>query len=323
MAFKNDVVFPTEISKRSSGGSGFKTLILELDSGVEERVQRTGAAGRRQYNVKYGIKSVNDLYEVYKLHIVVQGSTFGFRFRDWLDYSTNQTGLVSSPTPTDVVIGVGDGSQTVFQLQKRYTIGTTTIIRNIEKPDESTVRVALNGIELSSGYTVNDSTGELTALTPPNPGVVVTAGCEFYVPARFGKEVDEYLPIEFADFNAAEIPDIPLIEDIDTRFANEAFNYGGAKNHGNMAGADVSITALQGRVHCFEPTAAGLSVRMPDIANQAKGGPVFFLKNDGTQTLTIRDKDLNAIDSLIAGKSATMLVGVDNALAKVWLAQIN
>ena len=256
--------------------------------------------------------------------MICQGATFGFRYKDWMDYSTGQSGIFSTVTPTDVVIGVGDGTQTVFQLQKRYTIGTTTIIRNLEKPIEGTVRVALNGTELLSNFTVDYATGEITSLVAPNAGVSVTAGCEFHTPVRFGEEVDGGLPIRIEDFNSGTIPDIPLVEMVDTRFANDAFNYGGAKFHGDMSGADVSISALSGRCHCFAPTAGGLSINLPDETYLATGGPHFFLRNDGSQTLTIRDAADNAVATMAPSRSATIVLGYSDAVGtKAWYAQVS
>ncbi|MEQ8767215.1 MAG: DUF2460 domain-containing protein [Planctomycetota bacterium] len=323
--FKEDVVFPEGISYGSEFSRGYSTQITTLDSGVEERVQRWGAAGRARYNARYGIKSVDDLFAVQRIHMICQGATFGFRYKDWMDYSTGQTGIESAVTPTDVPIGTGDGSTTVFQLQKRYTIGNTTIIRNLQKPIEGTVRVALNGIELVSDFTVNYASGEITSLIAPNAGVVVTAGCEFHTPVRFGEEVDGGLPIRIEDFDSGTIPDIPLVEDLDTRHANEAYNYGGAApNHGDMNGADVSINALQGRLHCFAPTDGGLSINLPDETYLAPGGCHFFLRNDGSQTLTIRDAAGSAVATMAPSRSATVVLGYSDAIGtKSWYAQVS
>jgi len=321
--FKEDVVFPENINYGSVFGSGFNTQIITLDSGEEERIQRWGGSGRRRYNAKYGIKTIEDLQAVNLLHMIVQGSTYGFKFKDWMDYSTGQDGLDSIVGFEDVQIGVGDGTKTQFQLTKNYTLGTTSLLRNLTKPVEGTVRVGLNGVELLSNFTVNYTNGVITASVAPNAGVVVTAGCEFYVPVRFGKEVDAGIPIELVDFEIGSVPDIPLVEDIDTRFANEAFNFGGAKDHGNMSNADVALTSIQGRAHCFAPTQSGLAVRMPDETNLPTGGPYFFLANTGSVSLAIEDSAQVNIDTLPANRSAMIVLGVDSGLNKTWYAQIS
>ena len=72
------------------------------------------------------------------------GRAYSFRFKDWSDFSTAADGR-SAPANTDCEVGVGDGSNRSFQLQKKYVSGSTTEYRVLSKPVSGTVVVALDG----------------------------------------------------------------------------------------------------------------------------------------------------------------------------------
>ena len=69
--------------------------------------------------------------------------------------------------------------------------------------------IAANAVPLSSGWTVDTTTGIVTFSAPPAAGVVITAGFEFDVPVRF--DTDE-LPITLDIERMGSIASIPLIE---------------------------------------------------------------------------------------------------------------
>jgi len=52
----HEVRFADDISYGSSGGPGFSTNIVRLDSGAEVRIPRW-SSGTHRYNVAYGLKS--------------------------------------------------------------------------------------------------------------------------------------------------------------------------------------------------------------------------------------------------------------------------
>src|SRR5690606_27702838 len=115
-----------------------------------------------------------------------RGRARGFRFRDWTDY-----------TAQGQPIGTGDGETAVFQLAKRYESGGVAVIRPLRKPVAGTVAVYLDGAAQSSGFSVDDTTGEVTFGTAPAEGVAVTVDCEFDVPVRFDSDslsasIDDY-----------------------------------------------------------------------------------------------------------------------------------
>jgi uncharacterized protein (TIGR02217 family) len=205
MAF-HEIRFPDNVSRGARGGPERRTQIVELASGEEER-NASWANSRRRYDVSYGIRRADDLGAVVAFFEARGGRLHGFRFKDWSDYkSCAPSGI---PTSADQVIGTGDGSQTDFQLVKRYASGTQSWTRSITKPVAGTVKIRLNAAEQPSGWTVETSTGVVRFSTPPASGVSISAGFEFDVPVRFDSDgLDVTLDIE----RLGSITSIPLIE---------------------------------------------------------------------------------------------------------------
>jgi uncharacterized protein (TIGR02217 family) len=204
MPFDN-VRFPTAISRGASGGPERRTDVVMTASGREERNSRW-ANSRRRYNVGFGVKSLDDVHAVIAFFEERRGRLHAFRFKDHADFKSCPP--QSTITPLDQVIGAGTGAQTEFQLVKNYGGGLRNYARLITAPVAGTVRIAVNGSEITS-FTTNLATGVVTFNTAPAAGAVITAGFEFDVPVRF--DTDE-ISINVENFRGGEIPDIPLIE---------------------------------------------------------------------------------------------------------------
>src|SRR5690606_33911600 len=127
MAF-HDVRFPVKISFGSSGGPERKTDIVEMSTGAEER-NSPWLHSRRRYNVAYGIRSMNQIHDVLAFFEARHGMLNSFRYKDWADYKS--CGPDDTISPTDQVLGTGDGTEDKFQLVKRYTSGSQTYVRPI------------------------------------------------------------------------------------------------------------------------------------------------------------------------------------------------
>lgn len=205
MAF-HEIRFPTGIAFGSRGGPQRRTTIVTSGSGFEHR-NAQWADSKRSYNAGYGLKSLNDLYDVIEFFEERNGRVHGFRWKDKIDWKSCRPR--ESVTFTDQGIGVGDGSTTMFQLTKTHGTTINPYLRDIKKPVIGTVRVGINGIEQTSGWTIDTTTGIVTFLVAPPDTHLVTAGFEFDIPVRFDTD---FLEIDYANFGAGAIPDIPIME---------------------------------------------------------------------------------------------------------------
>lgn len=202
--------FPLDISIGAVGGPMRKTEIVSLVSGHEKRNTKW-ADSRRNFNAGFGVKSIDDLQDVIAFFEERRGRLYGFRFRDPLDYRSCKPSQVI--TAEDQKIGVGDGVETSFQLQKIYGAAPYGYTRRVNKPVANTVLISVDGQLQIEGddYTIDGATGEIGFLPTSIPAVntQITAGFEFDIPTRF--ETDE-ISINLNAFQAGEIPSIPLIE---------------------------------------------------------------------------------------------------------------
>ncbi|MEL7183333.1 MAG: DUF2460 domain-containing protein [Pseudomonadota bacterium] len=181
MAFL-DLTFPRSVAAGVTGGPERRVDIVALSSGEEERNARWKHS-RRSWDAGVGVRSVDDLQAIIALFEEAGGPLHSFRFRDWTDFSSAPSTKVA-PAATDQPIGTGDGAATEFQLVKRYG-ALAPYLRPITKPLPGSVRVALDGVAQVSGWSVDHASGLVTFLSPPAPGLTVSAGFQFDVPVRF------------------------------------------------------------------------------------------------------------------------------------------
>jgi len=192
MAF-HEVRFPTEIAFGSNGGPEFFTSIVSTYGGFEQRNINWSAA-RARYSVLHAIKNQTQIDELLSFFRARYGKAHGFRFKDWADYAA-----------TAQQIGVGNGSNKVFQLSKTYD----SYVRIIKKPVSGTTKIYVNNVLQTTGVAVDSTTGIVTFTTAPANTAVIKADFEFDVPVRF--DVD-YLPSSFDSAGLNSIRDIALIE---------------------------------------------------------------------------------------------------------------
>jgi uncharacterized protein (TIGR02217 family) len=169
----HEVQFPPKIAYGASGGPQFNTSIVTTFGGFEQR-NVNWQKSRGRWDVSTGIKIKADMDAVIAFFRARFGKAYGFRFKDWADYQA-----------VGQVIGTGNGVLTAFQLTKLYTSGSNSYSREIKKPVSGTVKIYLNAVLQGSGFTVDLTTGIVTFSSAPGAGVVVSADCDFDVPARF------------------------------------------------------------------------------------------------------------------------------------------
>lgn len=198
----HDVVFPLALGLEARVSPTFSTDVVTMTGGQEQRNSRWRQP-RLEFDAGVGVRSADDVTTLLRFFRARAGRTYAFRFRDPTDYSSS--GMANVPSALDQRLGEGDGSRTRFALIKRYD---TDDVRVITRPQVGTVRVGVNGAEVTNGWSL-EAGGVVAFSSAPAVGDVVTAGYIYDVPVRFAQDsLDVMLP--FAGAGAAS--SVPLIE---------------------------------------------------------------------------------------------------------------
>lgn len=157
----HDVRMPEDIERGAVGGPGFKTTVLALSSGAEQRNVNWNRS-RGKWNISYGITNKSELDPVINMFYAMQGMAGGFRFKDWSDFQIGDT--INGLTSTAQEIGLGDGINAAFQVFKRYDVTVTFYDRIINKIVSGTLRVFVGGTEQleNVAYIADYATGLVT-----------------------------------------------------------------------------------------------------------------------------------------------------------------
>ena len=193
----HEVRFPIDISFGSSGGPEYSTEIVATQSGYEYRNSNWSQA-RAKYNVAHGVRNKAQLDELIAFFRARKGKAHGFRFKDWADYAAASES-----------IGTGDEIAVAFQLSKTYSSGSQLESRDITKPVDGSVKVYVDGVEQTTGFAVDYTTGIVTFDTAPTDGTAITADFEFDVPVRF--DTDK-LNASLESYGQNSWQDIDLVE---------------------------------------------------------------------------------------------------------------
>lgn len=191
-----EIRFPESISFNSSSILQFNTTIINTKNGNESR-NINWNTNKMKYNIINGIKTIDELNEITSFFRNVKGCGYGFRFKDWSDYSA-----------TTQQIGLGDGTTTEFRLIKTYIISGNIYTRKITKPIISTIKIYLNSIE-TTDFSIDLTTGLITFNTAPTIYTIITADFEFDVPVRFNSDI---LEITLETINTGKVKELELIE---------------------------------------------------------------------------------------------------------------
>jgi len=202
MAF-HEVQFPADISFGAVGGPQFKTTIVTLDSGHERR-NIDWSVARGEWDVQHGLKDQADIDALIAFYRAREGMAYGFRFKDWSDYTLARQ-----------AIGATDGSTATYQLFKRYS-SLVEYDRAIAKPVAGTVQVWVNNVAIPEGagageFQVDTAAGIVTlgSNLAAQTGTAVEAACEFDVPVRFNLDKMN-VTISFHDIYDWPVPVIEI-----------------------------------------------------------------------------------------------------------------
>lgn len=167
--------FPVDISYGAMGGPSFLTHITTSRSGYEYRNQ-CWQYPRGRYNVSHGVKTKEQFAQLMGFFRNCCGKAVGFRFKDWMDFQAD-----------DVMIAIGDGQETEFQLVKHYPLDWEHVsARIITKPIASTFSLRVDGhVCRDEEYSLDDRTGMVELREAPVMGAPICASFEFDVPVRF------------------------------------------------------------------------------------------------------------------------------------------
>jgi uncharacterized protein (TIGR02217 family) len=203
----HNVSFPLKLARGAVGGPERATEIFELGDGREAR-NSAYAGSRRRWEVGSAIRSLDELAQITAFFEALRGRLFSFRFRDPADFKSCVPS--ATPSPLDQLIGVGNGTNTVFQLTKTYGDAAASYTRTIAKPVMASVRIAKGGVELpANGFTLDAVTGKVTLTVAPLAGVEVRAGFSFDTPARFDTD---RLDVALDAFDAGRVVSLSLVE---------------------------------------------------------------------------------------------------------------
>lgn len=197
-------IFPTDISFGRPGGPEYMTDVVVLDSGDEQR-NSYWSEPRYSWDVGYAIREIHKITALLDFFHACKGRAQPFRFKDWLDYKSCR--VESEPDFDDQSLGAATAGQTAFQLYKTYPQNPYSTRIDIVKPLGASIRIGVNGTEVTSGWTVNETNGIITRGTPLTGGETITWGGLFYRRCRF--DTDK-LSHSFEAWQAGGV-DVPVI----------------------------------------------------------------------------------------------------------------
>lgn len=210
------VRLPDDIEQGAKGGPEFQTTITTLATGIEQR-NVDWPTPRIKWDISYGMQSKDDYQRFTQFFRARYGRARGFLFKDWSDYSaanvnigTGQDEVRGTPVPPAVIGPIITPQRLDFQLYKYYTDGTYSTSRKITRPVASTVKVYVDGVQKTTGWTlISGGIIRFNTLFAPHTGEVVTATFEFDVPVRFDSD---YAPLTMTWEDAATVDAITIVE---------------------------------------------------------------------------------------------------------------
>lgn len=196
--------FPDNIAFGGTVGPTYLTVVTPVYSGRDGRIP---AWSQSRVRFEVGRRSMNaaDTATLDTFFRTVKGRAYGFRIKDWTDYTVTTSQGVLTPQSTPGV----------YQLAKLYVNGALSETRLIQKPVVGTVAVYKNGALITTGLSLDTTMGLVTISPTPLTTDVLSWSGQFDVPVRF--DVDE-MKKQIMDRNGAhgdllvDWGTIPIIE---------------------------------------------------------------------------------------------------------------
>lgn len=169
MSFLETPRFPDLLARGLTGGPEFKTDVIVVGSGHEQR-NRNWQQARLRWDAATAVRTLTEWQSIADHFYAVGGRQYGFRLRDPADQAaTTANGLLqplNSSGDNAGTIGVGYGVPT-YQLYKRYTRGALTYDREIRKPASGLVTLYRAASPVTLGASagnaaINTATGVVT-----------------------------------------------------------------------------------------------------------------------------------------------------------------
>lgn len=192
----DEVQFPVEISEGATVVTSYNTVVVVTASGAEQRIG-TQANGKMMWDVSQGLKTPTQIADLIAFFRARKGRLRGFRFKDWTDYKATDANMLL----------LTSGATETYQLRKAYANGGQTEYRKITKPVSGSVTLKRNGVNMTTGWTLDTTTGIVTVTA--NLGGTWTWTGEHDCPARFDTDTMK-VNMEAATYGNWE--NIPVVE---------------------------------------------------------------------------------------------------------------
>jgi len=329
--FRNQATLP-KFSRGLSGGPSFRTIVQETANGDEFRISKWQRP-LRTFDIASAIDTPEDFRNLLKHYHHVRGALHGFRLRDPFDWSTHPNHM-TKPDHTDYshreLIGAGDGTTTVFQLVKRYELGSIRRARPITHPtyyyeesedipvgargvnDDYVQEIYVEGVRKTIGtdYTIQNNGGTVTFAAAPAKAAQIEWCGTFDVPVRFDQSLDQGMLANMATTESYSLQLTATEMSIGEPFSDHRWT-GGVNTQ--TISMDTALWIGAGRLWRITASTTGLKVYLPHTKHLLDGGPVMTICNVGSNAFDLFPYYLTTtkLTTLSAGEHVHLMLNED------------
>lgn len=219
MSFK-DIYAPCELPNYPLARTPMLNVQLVRSIGGFTQTNRVSAHFLRRFTIPNAVRRFEHFAAVEEHWYAVGGPENTWPFRDPLDFaSVRLAGPNVEPTVTalDVELEAIEDSTTEFQLSKLYTVEGETYRRPIHFPVLSSVKVAVDGVVVTTGFSVSRPGGVITfdesQATGDSPSILKTVTAGFLFDCKVRYEDGQSLEGIFRTWNVAGYSALVLDEE--------------------------------------------------------------------------------------------------------------